>query len=61
MALYLSSSNLDFSFNEFKISFLPFQLACICLILWLDDKDSFFLDSFVIEITFMKKVDRWLR
>lgn len=56
-AVFLSSSNVPFSFNDFKISILPFQLAWIYFILGQDGKDLFFLASFVSDKTFMTKVD----
>ena len=57
IALFLSSSSVHFSFNDFRISILPFQLAWIYLTLEIYGKNYFFLASFINDKTFMKNVD----
>lgn len=57
MAPFLSSSKVHFSFNDFKISILPFQLAWMYFTLGLDGRECYFLASFVSDRTFMTKVD----
>ena len=57
MALFLSSSNVHFSFIDFRISILPFQPTWIYLTLGLDGKDLLFIASLVGDTNFMRKVD----
>ena len=61
MAIFVSSSSVFVSFNGFKISTIPFQLACICFILTMVSKDFVFLASSIIYLNLREKVDKWLR